>query len=259
MIQAWIPAKRIAEAAALPWVAAVTPPDYGYTNPHPNNPINSEESRSTTLTLRKHRASTEQALRWASSLNGVANLAASQARNELPAVNVISAGSGDEGTAMLEIVHDMAPGAALAFHASGSHCGHVTAVQNGQAAGVNVIGEDLAFDAQPAFQQGVVANAREAAAIAGVSVHSSSGNRGQNHAARRGGGTEADRTARQVRSRMPCSRPTSSPIAPGNDTTFDMTLGNPTSFTCSGASARHLSHRGSGGFTNLDLGSWTPA
>ncbi len=185
MIQAWIPAKRIAEAAKLPWVAAVTPPDYGHTNPHPTNPINSEGVTLHNADIAQAQGVNGTGVTVGAISNGVANLAASQARNELPAVNVISAGSGDEGTAMLEIVHDMAPGAALAFHASGSGtAGHVTAVQNLVAAGVNVIAEDLAFDAQPAFQQGVVANAREAAAIAGVSVHSSSGNRGQNHTAR---------------------------------------------------------------------------
>ena len=47
--------------------------------------------------------------------NGVDNLAASQAAGELGPVTVLSgqAGSGDDGTAMLEIVHDLVPGAQL--------------------------------------------------------------------------------------------------------------------------------------------------
>ena len=241
----------------MPWVAAVTPPDYGHTNPHPTNPINSEGVTLHNADIAQAQGVNGTGVTVGAISNGVANLAASQARNELPAVNVISAGSGDEGTAMLEIVHDMAPGAALAFHASGSGtAGHVTAVQNLVAAGVNVIAEDLAFDAQPAFQQGVVANAREAAAIAGVSVHSSSGNRGQNHTARvaavgTGGGPDGNPGPF-----IGCTvQPTNVvAIAPGNDTTFDMTLGNATSFTLQWSEPRAIfPTAGQGGFTNLDL------
>src|SRR3954471_13050360 len=49
--------------------------------------------------------------------DGVDSLAASQATGELPPVDILpgKAGSGDEGTAMLEIVHDVAPGADLGF------------------------------------------------------------------------------------------------------------------------------------------------
>ncbi|HSB36699.1 MAG TPA: neuroendocrine convertase 1, partial [Thermoanaerobaculia bacterium] len=49
--------------------------------------------------------------------DGVDFLAAVQASGDLPAVTVLpgQAGGGDEGTAMLEIVHDLAPGAQLYF------------------------------------------------------------------------------------------------------------------------------------------------
>ena len=49
--------------------------------------------------------------------NGVNSLASQQGAGELPAVTVLpgQAGSGDEGTAMLEIVNDIAPGAQLFF------------------------------------------------------------------------------------------------------------------------------------------------
>jgi hypothetical protein len=49
--------------------------------------------------------------------NGVTNLAASQASGDLGPVTVVpgQAGAGDEGTALLEIVHDLAPGAQLFF------------------------------------------------------------------------------------------------------------------------------------------------
>src|SRR5262245_1067432 len=49
--------------------------------------------------------------------NGVTNLAVSQASGDLGPVTVLpgQAGTGDEGTAMLEIIHDLAPGADLYF------------------------------------------------------------------------------------------------------------------------------------------------
>lgn len=256
-VQAWIPAEQVETAAGQTWVVAVTPPDYGEVNTHPANPINSEG-------VALHNADTAQAQGFDGTgvyvgaiSDGVASLAASQARNELPAVTVLNAGSGDEGTAMLEIIHDMAPGATLAFHGTGSGAaGHVTAVQNLVAESVNVIAEDLAYDAQPAFQRGQVATGRENAAVAGVSVHSSSGNRGANHAARvravgTGGGPDGVAG--------PFANCTVQPtnvvaIAPGGDTTFDMVLGTATRFTLQWSEPRAIfPTAGQGGFTNLDL------
>ena len=257
MIRAYVPVDAVEEAAALPWVVAVTEPDDGYTNPHPNNAIDSEG-------VPLHNADDAHDLgvigtgvNVGAISDGVANLAASQARNELPAVNVIAVGSGDEGTAMLELIHDMAPGAGLLFHTTGSGtAGHVTAVNNLVAAGANVISEDLAYDREPAFQQGVVAAAREAAALAGVPVHSSSGNRGANHAARvpaTGTGTGPDGFTGTFTG---CTvDPTNTvAIAPNGDTTFDLTTGGNTRITLQWSEPRAIfPTAGAGGFTDLDL------
>ena len=257
MIQAWVPYQRVPAAAALQWVVAVTPPAYGEPNPHPNNPIDSEGTSLHHADRAQAQGVTGTGVTVGVISNGVSSLAASQARHELPAVNVINAGSGDEGTAMLEIVHDMAPGAALAFHGTGSGtAGHVTAVQKLVAAGVNVIAEDLAFDAEPAFQRGVVATARENAAAGGVSVHSSSGNRGANHAARVlavGTGSGPDgKTGPFTNCPIPPLNVVA--IAPNGDTTFDVVLGASTSFTLQWSEPRAIfPTAGAGGFTDLDL------
>jgi hypothetical protein len=258
MIQAWVPYDKVEEAASLDWVVAVTPPDYGHLN------VGSVTSEGIQL----HRADIAQSQNVDGTgvtvgviSNGVSNLAAAQATGDIPTtgMTVLATGSGDEGTAMLEIVHDMAPGAALVFHANGSGtAGHVTALQNLSNAGVNVIAEDLAFDAEPAFQQGVVAQARENTAAAGISVHSSSGNRGENHAARvqavgTGGGPDG-----VAFSATPpgCAHTPDNvvAIAPGGDTTFDVTLGSATSITLQWSEPRAIfPTAGQGGFTDLNL------
>ena len=65
--------------------------------------------------------------------SGVDTLAARQASGDLPAVTVLAgqAGTGDEGTAMLEIVHDLAPGASLAFCDGGQRPGSIRGEHRG--------------------------------------------------------------------------------------------------------------------------------
>jgi subtilisin family serine protease len=68
------------------------------------------------------------------------------------------AGGGDEGTAMLEIVHDLAPGSDLYFHDSGSDVyTFMDAIENLTHAGCQVIVDDIAWKYQPAFEEGDLA------------------------------------------------------------------------------------------------------
>jgi hypothetical protein len=262
-IQAWLPLDSVAAAAELDWVVAITPPSYPEVNTHPTNPTNSEGVALHNSDLAQAQGVTGAGVTVGAISDGVSNLAASQAANELPAVNVILVGSGDEGTAMLEIIHDMAPGSALAFHATGSGTtGHVTAVTNLVAANVDVIAEDLAYDGEPAFQQGVVAAAREGAANLGIPVHSSSGNRGTNHTARvaavgTGGGPDGINFGVTPPG---CSNNPDNVVAigPGGDTTFDVTLGlagsGSTRITLQWSEPRAIAPTpGRGGFTDLNL------
>jgi len=89
--------------------------------------------------------------------NGVTSLADSQARGDLGPVTVLpgQGGSGDEGTAMLEIVHDLAPGAQLYF-ATGSTS--ITSFANNiralRAAGCDIIVDDVFYFVETPFQDG---------------------------------------------------------------------------------------------------------
>jgi hypothetical protein len=87
----------------------------------------------------------------------------------------------DEGRAMLEIVHAVAPGAPLAFDASGdSPQSMATAINALAGVGSNVIGDDIGFFNEPFFNNGVISQAAEGAVNQGIFYASAAGNDG-NH------------------------------------------------------------------------------
>jgi subtilisin family serine protease len=117
--------------------------------------------------------------------DGIDHSRDAQRSGDLSGVTVPSGGcrrgSGDEGTALLEIVHDVAPGAQLLFAGPADSFEMVQAVQCLTAAGADVIVDDLGFFGEPYFQDGPVAAAVRAAVRAGVSYHSSAGNEARQH------------------------------------------------------------------------------
>ena len=88
-------------------------------------------------------------------------------------------GAGSEGTAMFEIVHDLAPGAELFFATGGG--GQAQMAQNIEdlcAAGADIIVDDIGYLLAPAFQDGVIAQAVSAAVANGCYYFSAAGNGG---------------------------------------------------------------------------------
>jgi hypothetical protein len=129
--------------------------------------------------------------------DGVDSLPSVQASDDLPAeVTVLpgQAGVGDEGTAMLEIVHDLAPGAELVYATAGdSQARMAQNILDLAAAGCDVIVDDILFLAEVTFQDDVVAQAVKSVVDAGVLYFSATGNGGS--AAKGTSGTyEADYT-----------------------------------------------------------------
>jgi len=125
------------------------------------------------------------------SFNSLGGAAAGIASGELPGignptypipVNVLLDDTGsDEGRGMAEIVHDVAPGAELMFHAAfslGGKAGLAQAIDNLVASGANVIVDDVGFLTEPFFQNGIVAQAVNRAYHAGIAYFSSAGNQG---------------------------------------------------------------------------------
>jgi hypothetical protein len=114
--------------------------------------------------------------------DGVSSLAALQATGDLPpTVTVLpgQAGSGSEGTAMLEIVHDLAPGAdllfATAFRSQASFASNILALRS---AGADVIVDDVRYFAEAVFQDDDVAASVDAVVADGALYFSSAGNGG---------------------------------------------------------------------------------
>jgi hypothetical protein len=92
---------------------------------------------------------------------------------------------GDEGRAMLQAVHDIAPGAGLAFYTAenseadfANGIGRLAAAVSTGGAGAKVIADDVGYFDEPFFQDGIVAKAIDAVAAQGVAYFSAAGNDG---------------------------------------------------------------------------------
>jgi subtilisin family serine protease len=86
----------------------------------------------------------------------------------------------DEGRGMMQIVHDVAPGAALAFYtASDSEADFATGIGALGTAGAAVIADDVGYFDEPFFQDGIVAQAIDAVNAKGVAYFSAAGNNGE--------------------------------------------------------------------------------
>lgn len=264
LIVAWMPHDHVQAAAdTLAWVTAVTTVE--------ENPPDTGTFLSEGVAL--HSADDAQGfgldgagITIGAISDGINNLAASQALGDLPATVTVPAtcgsAGGDEGTAMLEIIHDMVPASGLQFCATGGGVlAHVNAQNSLVAGGVDIIAEDIPFDSEPAFQQGIATVNGDAIAAAGVSMHSSAGNRGAQHAARvpaTGSGGGPDGTAGPYAG-CPLTPDNVVAIAPGGDTTFDVTMSPGTGGTSLQVTLQWSEPRavfptaGAGGFTDLNL------
>src|SRR5262245_10226782 len=124
--QVWIPYEQLDATAALPFVRRITVPSFGVSHlaPCASNPNQTCVTEGDTI----HGADALRALGFDGSgvkvgviSDGVDSLCAAVSADELPSgvavfgtcndANPCSCNDGDEGVAILEIIHDMAPGA----------------------------------------------------------------------------------------------------------------------------------------------------
>jgi Subtilase family len=113
-----------------------------------------------------------------------ASIAALIATGDLPAGTHALPGQdgapgSDEGTAMMEIVHDIAPGASLifatAFTSPASFAANIVALAT---AGCKVIVDDVSYSDEGVFQDSIIAQAVNTVTAMGVTYFSSAGNDG---------------------------------------------------------------------------------
>ncbi len=116
------------------------------------------------------------------SFNCLGGAAGDVTANDLPAgVNNLDegpcAGATDEGRGMMQLIHDVAPGAALSFHTAfqgqADFAQGITDLRN---AGADIINDDVFYFAEPFYQDGVIAQSVDAAVAAGVPYFSLAGN-----------------------------------------------------------------------------------
>jgi hypothetical protein len=119
------------------------------------------------------------------SFNCLGGAAADVASGDLPPVTVIrevpnclvAGDNDDEGRAMLQLIHDVAPGAHLAFSTTRpGQAGFATNILALQAAGAGVIVDDVIVLGEPMFQDGIIAQAVDTVKARGVAYFSSAGN-----------------------------------------------------------------------------------
>ncbi|WP_052833240.1 S8 family serine peptidase [Bradyrhizobium sp. LTSP885] len=121
------------------------------------------------------------------SFNNQGGAAADEASGALPSAANIqvledrSSGGTDEGRAMMQIVHDIAPGASLAFYtADVSEQDFANGILALAAAGCKVICDDVSYYDEPFFQNGVVAQAIQTVEAEGVTYITAAGNNASN-------------------------------------------------------------------------------
>jgi hypothetical protein len=121
------------------------------------------------------------------SYNHLGGAAAGIASGDLPAAGVTviadsnSSSDTDEGRAMLELIHDVAPGAGLAFATAnggeGTFANNITALANPAQGNCNDITDDVSYFAEPMFLDGVISQAIDTAVTTrGVNYFTSAGN-----------------------------------------------------------------------------------
>ncbi|GLH77367.1 hypothetical protein SSBR45G_22750 [Bradyrhizobium sp. SSBR45G] len=120
-----------------------------------------------------------------SSFNNLGGAAADEASGALPSASQIqilkdmTSGGTDEGRAMMQVIHDIAPDASLAFYTAfqseQDFANGIIALAN---AGCKVIVDDVSYPDEPFFQNGIVAQAIQTVEAMGVTYVTSAGNNG---------------------------------------------------------------------------------
>ena len=182
IVQARVPHGRIKKIARLDFVSRITPPAYGETQA---GSVQTEGDAILGGDDVRALGFDGSGVKIGVISFGVVGLATAQSSGDLPFVTVLQTAIDDaEGTAMLEIVHDIAPGATLGF------CGMPTRTSLEFIQCVNwfdttfnadIIVDDIGFFDEPYFEDGIVAQTVKSAVDAGIFYTSAAGNTAERH------------------------------------------------------------------------------
>lgn len=161
VVQGWLPCDSVDRASALDFVTFISPPAY------PVAGAGSKTAESDVI-LKAATARILYSVDGAGTRVGVISdsvdqRAEAQATGDLPpdtSIYIGKEGSGaDEGTAMLEIVHDEAPGALLGFYGPDTSLDMAAGIADLANHGCGIICDDLAYLDQPCFEEGAIEQA----------------------------------------------------------------------------------------------------
>jgi hypothetical protein len=115
------------------------------------------------------------------SFNNLGGAAKDLATGDLPAhvgiLKDLASGGTDEGRAMMQLIHDVAPGAKLLFRTGlPDQTSFARGVQELVNAGANIIVDDLIYPSEPMFQDGLLAQVVNRAVAQGVAYFTAAGN-----------------------------------------------------------------------------------
>ncbi len=194
MIQAWVEPNDLDNLAALDFVNKVSPPSYS--QPRIGSKTTEGDSILRSNLLRNLNLSGEN-VKVGIISDGANDWPGAQSTGELPVsgittfgsctireaelANCIPASDCNEGTAIAEIIYDIAPGASIAVGAANTSLEFIARVSDlVNNFGADIIVDDLGFLDEPYFEDGPVA--AEVTAIAGnVIFVSAAGNSADNH------------------------------------------------------------------------------
>ncbi|MFQ6113549.1 MAG: S8 family serine peptidase, partial [bacterium] len=187
IVQAWVPFNKFNDIAKLDFVRFITPPEYalkmtGSVNTEGDSILRADE-------VRNMLGYDGTGVNVGVISDGVDSRSEAQATDDLPInieINSSLPGSGDEGTAMLEIIHDLAPGAQLAFSSANTSLEMVASIKfladtafTGD--GSDIIVDDLGFLTQPFFEDGLLAQTVDEVVSKGVTYLTAAGNQAHRH------------------------------------------------------------------------------
>lgn len=178
VLQGWLPLSSVASVEDLEFVQWITPP--GYPVVHSGSITAQSDTILKTSNVRSTLGITGAGVRVGVISDSADQRSEAQATGDLPSdasiyLGKVNTGS-DEGTAMMEIVYDMAPGALLGFYGPDTSIDMANGITDLRTNGCQVIVDDLTYLDQPWYEEGTIEASITSNTAAGVVYATSAGN-----------------------------------------------------------------------------------